>query len=184
MSKGYSIASRNVSKCASLTSHCVMATSGMEAEAITLRKVLDYKIVMYEHNNHKEMPVPSVAQMLSTTLYYKRFFPYYTFNLICGVDEKGESYVYGYDAIGSFERLKHGACGSGSALVTSILDNQVDFKQQPQNKKDLSQEEAIDLIKDALVCADERDIYTGDSADLFIITKDGIKKDKFELRKD
>jgi len=125
MSRGYSINCRNVPKCYQLTPFCVMATGGMQAEAKTLRKVLDHKIAMYKHKHQKDMSTSAVAQMLSTTLYHKRFFPYYTFNVLGGVDDQGLGAVYGYDAVGSFERMPYGVTGSASALMTSVLDNQL-----------------------------------------------------------
>lgn len=184
MSMGYSIMSRNVSKCHKLTSKCVLATAGMQAEATTLRKVLDYKIVNYKHDHRKEMSTDSISQMLSNTLYYKRFFPYYTFNVLAGLDKDGNGAVYGYDAIGSFERMQYCVTGTGTQLITPILDNQVGFKTQPINQKDLTLEEAVDLVKDCFTCAGERDIYTGDSATIIIMTKDGMEEQNFELKLD
>jgi 20S proteasome subunit beta 6 len=130
------------------------------------------------------MSTTAIAQLLGNTLYYKRFFPYYCFNVLAGLDNDGKGAVFGYDAIGSFERIPYGVTGSGSALITSILDNQVAFKTQLKHKKDLSADECIDLVKDVMTAAGERDIYTGDSVDILLITKDGIKEEKFQLKKD
>jgi hypothetical protein len=90
----------------------------------------------------------------------------------------------------------------------------VGFKTQPKNKRDLTLEETVELVKDALTCAGERDIYTGmmlaicfplrvvlwsallffrslrilwstgDSADIWIITAAGTQKITFQLKKD
>ena len=130
------------------------------------------------------MSSPAASQLLSNTLYGKRFFPFYTFNLLCGLDENGAGCVYGYDAIGSFERVPYGCVGSSMSLVTPLLDNQVSFKTQPSLKRDLSLEESIALVKDAMTCAGERDIYTGDSMDIWVITKGGTQKSSFPLKKD
>jgi len=184
MSKGYSISSRNVSKCFQLTNKCVLATAGMQAEAKTLRKVLHHKITMYNHKTQKDMTTQSISQMLSTTLYHKRFFPYYTFNVIGGIDEAGAGAVYGYDAVGSFERMPYGVTGSGSALITSILDNQVGFKNRKEEKKELSLEEALELVKNCFTCCAERDIYTGDSAEIYVITSKGAEMQTFPLKQD
>jgi len=184
MSKQYSITSRNVPKCFQLTGRCILATAGMQAEAKTLRKVLNHKTTMYQHKHFKEMSAPAVAQMLSTTLYYKRFFPYYTFNVLGGLDEEGKGAVWGYDAVGSFERIQYCATGSGQALVMSLLDNQVGFKNQEKNKRDLSLDETVELVKDAFTCAGERDIYTGDSVDIYVITSGGVVHEVFPLKAD
>lgn len=153
----------------------------------------------YEHQHGKQMSTKAIAQMLSNTLYYKRFFPYYTFNLVAGLNEKGkcwwwflcwfhvlgEGVVYGYDAIGSYEAIEAGAQGSGQMLVQALLDNQVAFKNQKiVPAKPITMEEAVSLVKDAFTSAGERDIYTGDAVEIVTISKDGMKKEVFELKKD
>jgi 20S proteasome subunit beta 6 len=65
------------------------------------------------------------------------------------------------------------------------LDNQITFKNQKYVPKEkITMEETLNLVKDTFTGAGERDIYTGDSVDIRIITKDGIKKEIFELKKD
>ena len=46
--------------------------------------------VMYQHNHGRPMSVSATAQLLSNTLYMKRFFPYYSFCMVAGLDEQGE----------------------------------------------------------------------------------------------
>lgn len=45
---------------------------------------------MYKHSNNKTMSSGAIAAMLSTILYGRRFFPYYVYNIIGGLDEEGE----------------------------------------------------------------------------------------------
>ena len=46
--------------------------------------------VQYQFAHRKPMNVGAAAQLLSNTLYLKRFFPYYTANLCCGLDKDGK----------------------------------------------------------------------------------------------
>jgi len=180
---GYGIHTRNSSKIHKLTNQCVIASSGQQSERITLWKTLDIKVKEYLFACHHDISAKSISQVLSTTLYYRRFMPIYTFNVLAGLHE-GKGCVWGYDAVGSFELNPYSVTGTGSALITSILDNQIQFKTQSKNFKELTLEETLTLFKDSFICAGERDIYTGDAVEYAIITKDGVQFDRFDLRKD
>jgi 20S proteasome subunit beta 6 len=48
----------------------------------------------------------------------------------------------------------------------------------------LSESEAVDLVKDCFATAGERDIYTGDRVEIWIINKDGLRKEYVDLKLD
>jgi 20S proteasome subunit beta 6 len=51
-------------------------------------------------------------------------------------------------------------------------------------KKALSVEEVLAIVKEIFVIVAERDIYTGDSVEIKIVTKNGITTEIFDLKKD
>lgn len=189
MSTGYSILTRNKSKVLQLNPKCVIASAGMQADMEALHKKLHTQHVMYQFNHRKPMACPAMAQLLSNTLYQKRFFPFYTFNLCAGLDDEGRGAVYTYDAIGSYERVGYGVQGSGKELIQPVLDNQLKAASplvlpQQQWLSSLPLDQAVDLVKGAFVSAGERDIYTGDDVEILIITKDGVRVDSLGLKRD
>jgi len=50
--------------------------------------------------------------MLGRILYEKRFFPFYTFNIVVG-HENGKGMVWGYDAVGSYGNRNVQSVGNG-----------------------------------------------------------------------
>jgi len=183
---GYSIPARKVSRNLIMNDKVVLATAGMQADTCTLHKVLRTRLRMYQQNHGKPMSLTAVSQMLSNTLYYKRFFPYYTFNVVGGLDENGEGFAYGYDAIGSHEKVKVVCTGASQSLIQPVLDNQVAGKQKydGQPQLDLTLEQTVELVKDCFSSAGEREIYTGDYVEICKITATGVEVELFDLKKD
>jgi len=185
LSQGYSIHTRDSPKTYRLSENTVLACTGFHGDVLTLTKMIGVRMKMYEHEHGKKMSTKAIAAMLSTMLYYRRFFPYYTYNILAGIDEEGKGCVYSFDPVGSYERETFRAGGSASSMLQVLLDNQVGFKNmQNVEKTALSQEKAVNLVKDVFISASERDIYTGDEVELHVITKDGVKTERFPLRKD
>lgn len=138
---------------------------------------------MYEFEHNKTPSINAIAQLLSCMLYSKRFFPYYSFCLLSGLDENGKGVVYGYDAVGSFDSHAFVALGSGGSLITSILDNQILGKNQTSFNA-VDKIDVINIVKDSITSASERDVHTGDSAEIIIIDSSGINTSILGLRKD
>mmetsp|Transcript_33919 Transcript_33919/g.108937 ORF Transcript_33919/g.108937 Transcript_33919/m.108937 type:complete len:242 (+) Transcript_33919:41-766(+) len=190
MSSGFNILSRNQSKLLQLTATTVLATGGFRGDVSTLQKLLKAKLVEYEHKHGEPMKVHAIAQMLANTLYGRRFFPYYTWNILSGMDENGVGCVYSYDPVGNYERVRVNVTGSGEPLIQPLLDNQFERQHQqlaskpPPLSVDQDLAEATAIVKDAFYSAGERDIYTGDTMEVCVITKDGVKLESFELNVD
>lgn len=60
---------------------------------------------MYKHKHGVDMGTVAAAQLLSNTLYNRRFFPIYALAVIAGIDEQGTGYVAGYVSKQQLERV-------------------------------------------------------------------------------
>lgn len=122
------------------------------------------------------MPLHAIARMISTILYSKRFFPYYTYVLLGGLDEQGQGAVYSYDPVGSYERVICNASGAAQGLMQTFLDSQVMFKNQNSTSErtvpepgTLALDESLKILMDAFTGATERHIEVGDGLEMYVI---------------
>ncbi|XP_076436239.1 proteasome subunit beta type-1-B-like [Babylonia areolata] len=182
---GFSILSRDVPKTSQVTSNTVLGSCGFHGDVLTLTKVIETRLKMFNYIHNKEMDTSSIAAMLATILYYRRFFPYYVYNIVAGLDTEGKGCVFSFDPVGSYERETYRAGGSASSMLQPLLDNQIGMKNQEGAKQvPLSKAKAVALVKDVFTSAAERDINTGDAVVIHVINKQGITKETFPLRRD
>jgi len=185
LSEGYNIVSREEPKLFKINSGVAMGSAGMQADRLRLYRTLRLDVAEYTQKSGREIGVDQFARLLGNTLYYKRFQPWYTFNLVVGLDAEGHGITYGYDAVGSTTTRRYGAAGSGEALLIGVLDQELLPRAHPTEKYcEISKEEAFELVRKCMDAATERDIHTGDHCVIFCVTKDGIEERQIPLRKD
>lgn len=88
-----------------------------------LSKIMKVKVKVYERNHGRQPDTESLAEALSHQFYSRRFMPYYSFSLLCGLTKEGQGVIYGYDAIGSYDKIIIGVQGTGKELGCPVLDN-------------------------------------------------------------
>lgn len=183
LANSFHILSRHQQKTFKLNDKAAIGLTGCFADATSLVKFVKTNMSIYEQDHHKPMSIAALAQMLQVMLYFKRFFPYYVSTVLVGLDGEGQGWVYNYDPVGSYERCKCYAAGSGASQP--LLDNQVlKTNMKGASEEPMPMKTAISLIKDVFTSAAERQIHVGDCVKIMIITKHGVTKESFELRKD
>merc|ERR1719419_128505 len=189
MSRGYSILSRNEPKIWKINDRVIIGSAGMQADCQALTTRLGIHHDSYKDRMGRDMTANTASRVVSNTLYYKRFFPFYCFNLVGGVDDDEDSkeeevkgYLYTYDAIGSFESVEIACEGSGVELIMPLLDF---VKLEKQAGRFIPTRENVEkLVIDCFHMAAEKDIYTGDQIELYTVTKGGIDKKMVPIRCD
>ncbi|KAJ4482586.1 nucleophile aminohydrolase [Lentinula aciculospora] len=177
-SEGYSIQTRYAPKVFRLTDNAVLAVNGFAADGNMFVKQVRQRLEWYRHAHAKDMPLRAIARLIQTMLYARRFFPYYVYNILGGIEEDGSGAVYSFDPVGSYERESCRAAGAAQSLVQPFLDNQIYFKNQvprpghphPQH---LSLETVIQLVIDSFTSATERHIEVGDGLEMFVVLAKG-----------
>lgn len=88
---GFSINTRYAPKCYEVGDGIVVGATGADADAKQLIKRIMQRIEWYHHVHNKKLSVGACARMVQGMLYRKRFFPYYAYVFVCGLDENGMS---------------------------------------------------------------------------------------------
>lgn len=169
------ILSRNVRKVYSITDHVGIGFAGLMGDIQFLVKLLKLEAKSYELNHNREISPRSLAKVLSIVLYSYKLFPLFTEVVVGGVDSSGRPAIYVLDPVGSLIEEKYIALGSGGRVALGYIE--------PSYRDDVDTSAAEKLALSAIKTAIERDVLSGDGADLLIITERGCEFKEYLFKK-
>lgn len=163
---GNFLVSKSTKKTFQITPQVGATCAGLVADMQILSLQISALAKIRKMDLKREVPPNSIAKMMSNMMYERRFFPLLTQVIVGGV--VGKPVIYTLDPLGSVLPDDYAAVGTGAEMALGVLD--------PQFKKGMTEDEAVDLVKKAVRSATMRDSFSGDGIDVMIITKDGVKE--------
>jgi len=171
---GYFVAHKKGKKIYQIDDHIAMTISGSVADAQRVVEILKVNAKLYKLNNGRPIPIKSASRLVANLLFSARLAPLIAQILVGGVDTTGP-HVFALDPFGSLTEEKCVATGSGSPIAYGVLEDK--YKEGAQIK------DVLPVVVRAVDAAMKRDIASGDSFDIAVITKEGYRSLSTEEKK-
>ncbi|KAK9354869.1 nucleophile aminohydrolase [Lipomyces doorenjongii] len=155
-----------------------LGLTGLATDVITLSEVFRYKVNLYNLREERKIEPETFANLVSSTLYEKRFGPYFVGPIVAGINSKsGKPYICGFDLIGCINFAKDFVVGGTSSPQ---LFGMCESLWEP----DLEPDDLFETLSQALLNAQDRDALSGWGAIVYVITKDKVVKRLLKTRQD
>lgn len=168
---GNMIANKNFDKIIPVTDRIAVTTSGVVSDVQMIVKILRAELKLKNIRADRESTVKEAAHLLTDLVYnsVRRYssIPSITHFLLGGVDK--EIKLYDLYADGSITEVDDFvSSGSGSVFAYGVLE--------ASYKKDMTEQEGVELAIKAISSALQRDSASGEGVDIYVINKSGMKK--------
>lgn len=165
---GNFVASKKAKKIYQITDNLAMTIAGGVAVAQRVVEILKVNASLFELEKNRPLPVLSAARLVSNLLLSNREtgMPLPLQALVGGFDETGP-HVYNLDPYGSLIEEKVVSTGSGSPFAYGVLE--------AQYEEGKTFDEMLPVVVKAIDSAMKRDVASGDSFDVSIISRDGYR---------
>ncbi|KAI9216169.1 nucleophile aminohydrolase [Blastocladiella britannica] len=141
--------------------------AGLGTDVQTLSERFRMKTNLYKLREERDIEPKTFAHLVSSTLYEKRFGPYFIEPIVAGLDKNGEPFICSADLIGCLNFAKD-FCVAGTASQNLYGMCETVWRE------DLEPEELFEATSQALLNAVDRDCLSGWGAVVHIITADRI----------
>ena len=154
-----------------------MGVTGLATDVQTLSQLLKFRMNMYKLREEREMKPETFSALLTSILYEKRFGPYCTEPVICGLNEKNEPFLSAMDLIGA-------PVFTDDFVVAGTSTPNLYGMCETYFKPGMEPDELFETISQCLLASVDRDALSGWGAVVHIITPEGVTSRKRKGRMD
>ncbi|MDR3782145.1 MAG: proteasome subunit beta, partial [Candidatus Nitrosotalea sp.] len=149
---GNFVVSKTTKKTFKITDFVGACCAGMVADMQVLAMQMRAMTKIRKMELKREIPPNSVAKMMSSLMYERRYYPLMTQVIVGGVDD--EAVIYTLDPLGSVLPDDYAAVGTGAEMALGVLDQEF--------KPKMSEQDAVKLAVKSIKSAIMRDNASGD----------------------
>ncbi len=168
---GNFISNKQTQKLFKIDQNIGITIAGLVGDAQVLARYLKAEVSLYRLRRSAPLSAEGAATLLANILSGNRYYPYYAWLILGGVDAKG-GHVFSVDPAGGCIEDRFVSVGSGSSFAYGLLEEGY--------SRDMSTADAVDLALRGLTAAMKRDSASGDGYLVNVITA----KDYRELTED
>ncbi len=170
------IAEKGVRKVYPITRNVALTISGSVGDSLALIRFLKAQANLYEIERTTRITPKALTSLLSNVLNGNRYYPFIFQPIIGGINNEPE--LFELTPFGCIsEKKDYAVTGSGTTFAMTTLDKEY--------KKNMSEQEAIELAVRAVRAATNRDIYSGgENVTVVVIDKNGYREiNELEIEK-
>jgi len=174
---GTMIANKMTIKLFRIDRHLGMTLAGSLGDAQAIIRLVQSEAALYQARVGRPMPVEAATTFTSNLLNANRFYPYFGWFILGGVDSTGPR-LFSLEAAGGMLEESFVSIGSGSPFALGVLENAW--------KAGTTISEGVDLVIRGLTVAMSRDSASGDGFAVATVTDGGfveLGSDEVERRR-
>jgi 20S proteasome subunit beta 3 len=160
-----------------VTDHLYYGLTGLATDIQTVSELLRYKVNMYRMSEERQIQPKTFAHLVSSTLYERRFGPWFVEPVIAGLDKSNQPFICGTDLIGCINFAK-------DFVVSGTASNNLFGMCESLWEPNLEPEDLFETISQAMLNAIDRDALSGWGAVVHVLTPTSVITRTLKTRQD
>lgn len=167
----------NFEKIFQATDKTYFGLAGLASDVITVKDKLRQRLNLYKMKEERTIEPETLAHLISSTLYERRFGYWFIEPVIAGLNSSNEPFIASADLIGCLNFAKDFVCcGTASEKIQGMAESLWE--------PDLEPDDLFETISQTLLNAVDRDAFSGWGALVYVIEKDKVTKRYLKARMD